>query len=366
MVKAEEFDDDKFIAGLVKQLDDDTNIAADCAHSSEFTGYMDTGSYSLNALLSGSIYGGTPNNKTLAFAGETTTGKTFFVLGIAKNFLDANPTGWVLYFDTESAVTTAMLMERGIDVKRFIISEPETVQQWKTKALKFLESYMAAPEDKRMPFLMILDSLGNLSTTKELEDSMAGSEKKDMTRPGAIRAAFRTVRLKMAKAKVPMLITNHTYAAIGTMYPTQEISGGGGMKYASDTIALLSKRQDKDGNETIGSVIHIMLWKSRLTREKQRVDVLLNHRTGLDRYYGLLEIAEKHDVVKKVHVGKVDKYEFPDGRRVFASAVRAEPEKFYTQEVLCAIDNACTKQFKYGQEDDRPVTATEETEEEAA
>jgi RecA/RadA recombinase len=131
-----------FLTGLVKKIDDDyTSIADDEKGSGEFTGFIDTGSYALNALLSGSIYGGMPNNKVLAFAGEEATGKTFFTLGVVKHFLDQYPGSGCVYYDVEAAITKKMLVDRGIDPKRVIIAEPETLQQFRTHALKILEAY---------------------------------------------------------------------------------------------------------------------------------------------------------------------------------------------------------------------------------
>jgi len=119
-----------FLKALVKDLkDDNTSILGDGESSAEFSGCIDTGSYALNAVLSGSLYGGVPNNKITAFAGESATGKTFFVLGVVKQFLQDNPTGGVIYYDTEAAVTRDMMSSRGIDPKRVIIAEPDTIMR---------------------------------------------------------------------------------------------------------------------------------------------------------------------------------------------------------------------------------------------
>ena len=172
-----------FFNNLVDELkDEDTKILSEGGASAEYTGCIDTGSYALNAVLSGSIYGGVPNNKVTAFAGESATGKTFFVLGIVKQFLDSNPTGGVIYFDTEAAVTKGMMEDRGIDTSRVVISEPDTIQKFRHTSLKIIENYSAQKESKREPMIMILDSLGQLSSTKEMEDTMEGKETKDMTK----------------------------------------------------------------------------------------------------------------------------------------------------------------------------------------
>ena len=126
-----------FFRSLIKEIkDEDTSIAADGVGSAEFGGFIDTGSYILNAVLSGSLYGGIPDNKITAFAGESATGKTFFVLGVVKSFLDRNPDAGVIYYDTEAAVTKGMMEERGIDTKRVIIAEMDTIQKFRTHSLR--------------------------------------------------------------------------------------------------------------------------------------------------------------------------------------------------------------------------------------
>jgi len=336
-----------FFNDLVDQLkDEDTTILADGAASAEFNSCIDTGSYALNALLSGSIYGGVPNNKVTAFAGESATGKTFFVLGVIKRFLDDNPEGGVIYFDTEAAVTRNMMESRGIDAKRVIISEPDTIQKFRHTALQIIEKYTAQPEGKRKPMIMVLDSLGQLSSTKEMEDSAEGKETRDMTKAQIIKATFRVLNLKLAKIGVPLLVTNHVYDVVGAYIPTKELSGGSGLKYTASTIVMLSKKKDKDGTEVVGNIIKAKLQKSRFTKENSTVEIRLTYSKGLDRYYGLLDIAEKYDIIKKVST----RYELPDGTKVFGKNINEEPEKYFTKDVLDKIDEVCKKEFLYGQE----------------
>jgi RecA/RadA recombinase len=335
-----------FFRDLIKEVgDEDTSIAADGVGSAEFGGFIDTGSYMLNAVLSGSIYGGVPDNKVTAFAGESATGKTYFVLGVVKSFLDSNKSAGVIYYDTEAAVTKGMMEERGIDTTRVIIAEPDTIQKFKTHALKMIEAYEKQPEDKRPPMMFVLDSLGLLSTTKEMEDSLEGKETRDMTKSQMIKAAFRVLTLKLAKVKVPMLVTNHVYEVIGSYVPTKELGGGTGLKYAASTIAMLSKKKEKDGTDVIGNVIRIKMYKSRLSKENQDASVLLTYSKGLDRYYGLLDLAEKYEIFKKVST----RYELPNGEKVFGKNINEEPEKYYTDDILKQIDAAAAKEFKYGE-----------------
>ena len=211
-----------FFKNIVKELNDvNTNFGDSGLNSSEYSGTVDTGSYILNAVLSGSIYGGVPNNKILAFAGESATGKTFFALGVIKKFLDDNKEGAVFYFDTEAAVTKDMLESRGVDASRVIISEPDSVQKFRHTCLQILENYSSSKPEERPPMMIVLDSLGQLSTSKEIEDSMEGKETRDMTRAQVLKAAFRVLNLKMAKVNVPMIITNHVYYVVGSYFPTK-------------------------------------------------------------------------------------------------------------------------------------------------
>lgn len=342
-----------FFRNLVDDIkDDDTSIAADGAQSAEFSGTVDTGSYILNAALSGSLYGGIPNNKITAFAGESATGKTFFVLSCVKSFLDNNPTGGIVYYDTEAAVTKEMMESRGIDTKRVIIAEPDTIQKFRHHALKVIESYDKAPETSRPPMMIVLDSLGLMSTTKELEDTNDGKETRDMTKAQVIKATFRVLTLKLAKVKMPMIVTNHVYELVGSYIPTKEMGGGTGLKYAASSIAYLSKKKERDGTEIVGNIIKCKMHKSRISKENKDVEVLLHYEKGLDRYYGLLPLAEKYGIIKKVST----RFELPDGSKVFGKTINSDPEKYFTEEIMARLEDAARKEFLYGIESDEPRT----------
>ena len=338
-----------FLRELIKELkDEDTSLAADGTGSAEFGGFIDTGSYALNAVLSGSLFGGVPDNKVTAFAGESATGKTYFVLGVVKSFLEKHTNGAVVYYDTEAAVTKQMMDERGIDTKRVIIAEPDTIQKFKTHALKLLDAYDQKPEKDRPPMMFVLDSLGMLSTSKEMEDSLEGKDTRDMTKAQIIKAAFRVLTLKLAKVKIPLLVTNHVYELVGSYVPTKEISGGTGLKYAASTIAMLSKRKEKDGTDVIGNIVKIKMYKSRLSKENSQIEVLLTYAEGLDRYYGLLDLAEKYGIFKKVST----RYQLPDGTSAFGKNINEDPEKYFTEDVLKQLEVAVQKEFKYGVSDE--------------
>ena len=305
--------------------------------------YIDTGSYLFNGLLSGSLSGGLPSNKITALAGESATGKTYFALGIVKQFLDTHPEAGVLYFESESAIPKELIESRGIDSKRMVILPVVTIQEFRTQSIKILDAYL---ETEQKPMMIVLDSLGNLSTTKELEDTAAGSETRDMTRAQIIKACFRVLTLKLGRANVPLVVTNHTYDVIGAYMPTKEMGGGSGLKYAASSIIYLSKKKDKEGTEVIGNIIHCKTQKSRLTVENKMIDVKLGYQSGIDRYYGLLEFGEKHGVFKR----SGNRYEI-DGKQLYGKSIYSEPEKYFDEETMDKLEAAAKKEFLYGEVD---------------
>ena len=304
--------------------------------------YIDTGSYILNALISGSIHKGLPSNKITAFAGESATGKTFFILGLVRQFLSDNPSGGVLYFESESALTPEMIEERDIDTKRFVQLPVSTIQEFAQQASRVVDAHIEKGEGS--PLLLCLDSLGMLSTAKEVGDITEGADKVDMTKARIVKGTFRVLTLKLAKAGIPLLVTNHTYKQVGAMFPQDIMGGGSGLQYAASNIVFLSKKKEKDGTDVIGNIIHCKNFKSRLAKENKKVDVLLSYDEGLNRYYGLLELAEKYEIFKKVST----RYELPDGAKLYAKQILKDPKKYFTQDIMDSLDEAAKKEFSYG------------------
>jgi RecA/RadA recombinase len=343
---------------LLKEIDNEyAGIADEGIEAGDVTGFIGTGSYSLNALLSGSIYGGLPANKVTALAGEPSTGKTFYAINIVRQFLRDNKDGFVFYFESESAISKQMLSDRNVDTKRVAVVPVATIQEFRTQAVKILDKYIEDKEKKdRPPMLFVLDSLGNLSTDKEMTDIAEGKDTRDMTRAQLVRGAFRVLTLKLGKAKVPLIVTNHVYDVVGSYVPTKKMGGGSGLEYAASTILFLSKKKDKDKDGSVsGAIITANLKKARLTIENKKVETLLDYSYGLDPYYGLIDLAEKFGIMKKV----ANKYEMPDGSKAFESVIQLNPEKYFTKDIMDKIDEACKNEFLYGKSN---VTDTEESE----
>ena len=338
-----------FLKDIIKETGNEyAGLVSDGIDSADVTSFIDTGSYAFNALLSGTIYGGMPSNKITAIAGEAATGKTFFALGICKAFLDKDPDAGIIYFESESAISKQMIEARGIDSKRMVIVPVATVQEFRNQSIKILDKYIEQTEKTRKPLMFVLDSLGMLSTTKEMEDTAAGKETRDMTRSQIVKSTFRVLTLKLGRANIPMIMTNHTYDVIGSMFPQKEMGGGSGLKYAASSIIYLSKRKDKEGTEVVGNIIHCKNFKSRLTKENAMIDVKLTYKTGLDKYYGLIELGEEAGVFKKVST----RYEMPDGSKVFGKNINDNPEKYFTKEVLDKIDETAKRKFLYGSDEE--------------
>ena len=338
-----------FLKEIIKETGNEfASLASEGITAGDVTSFIDTGSYSFNALLSGSIYGGLPGNRITAIAGEASTGKTFFALGIIKHFLDKDKDAGVVLFESENAVSKSMIEARGVDSKRVVVVPVSTVQEFRSQSIKILDKYLEQEEKDRQPLMFVLDSLGMLSTTKEMTDTAEGKETRDMTRSQIVKSTFRVLTLKLGQANVPLLMTNHTYDVIGSMFPQKEMGGGSGLKYAASTIIYLGKRKEKLGTEVIGNIIHCKIYKSRITKENAKVDVKLTYKHGLDKHYGLLELGEEAGIFKKVST----RFETPDGSKVFGKQINDNPDKYFTKEVLKKIDEFANKKFTYGSDEE--------------
>ena len=331
-----------FLKDIVKEIGDEyTKLASDISEDERF---IDTGSLVFNGLLSGSIFGGVSGNKITALAGESSTGKTFFALAVVKNFLDTNPDAYALYFDTESSITRALLESRGIDTTRLVVINVVTIEEFRSKALRAVDIYLKTNIEDRKPCMFVLDSLGMLSTEKEITDALNDKQVRDMTKSQLVKGAFRMLTLKLGQANIPLIVTNHTYDVIGSYVPTKEMGGGSGLKYAASTIIYLSKKKEKDQGEVVGNLIKAKTHKSRLSKENKEVTIRLYYdERGLDRYYGLLELGE----IGGLWQNKAGRYEI-NGKKVFAKQILAAPEEYFTDDVMARLEETARTTFSYG------------------
>jgi RecA/RadA recombinase len=257
--------------------------------------FISTGNYLFNAQISGSLFGGIPNSRTVAFAGETGTGKTFLTLNACR---EAQKKGYyIIYCDSEAAVDEVQFIKFGLDpakVRYQPINTPLEFKYFVANLLKQLKDARAA--GKAVPRIMlVLDSLGNLATTKERSDALAKSEKKDMTKQQELRSLFRVITMDLAEAKIPFIMTAHTYAGIGGFIPEDVMSGGGGPLYNASVITFLYKSQlkeDKPAGEgevdlkATGIIVRSKPKKNRFARPIQ-IRFHISFYKGMNPYVGL-------------------------------------------------------------------------------
>jgi len=334
-----------FLDSVIKDSGNEyASIVSDGVAAGDVTSFVDTGSYIFNAVVSGSIFGGIPSNKVTALAGESSTGKTFFALSVVRSFLNNNPSGGVIYFESESAISKDMIESRGIDSKRMVIFPVATIEEFRTQATRIVDKYMKEPKGERQPMMFVLDSLGMLSTSKEMQDIADDKQVRDMTKSQLVKGAFRMLTLKLGQANIPLIVTNHTYDVIGSYVPTKEMGGGSGLKYASSTIIYLSKKKEKDQKEVIGNIIKAKTHKSRLSKENKEVNIRLYYDArGLDRYYGLLELGEIGGMWKNV----AGRYEM-NGKKIYAKEILKNPTEYFTDDIMEKLDAIAKQQISYG------------------
>jgi len=249
--------------------------------------YINTGNYLLNAQLTGSLFGGIPNSRSICFAGESGTGKTFLTLNACR---EAQKMGYsVIYCDSEAAVDEDIMRNFGVDpdkvryqpvatsleVRHFVANLCDNLRKYKEKGIELPK------------IMLVLDSLGNLATTKERADAASGSEKKDMTKQQDLRSLFRVITTDLAEFKIPFIFTNHTYATIGAYVPGQTISGGGGAIYNASIILQLSKAGLKeDGANKTGIIVTSKPAKNRFARPLP-IKFHISFYKGMNPYVGL-------------------------------------------------------------------------------
>jgi len=327
---------------------------------SEVDEWIPTGNYLLNGSISGSLFGGIPNTRSFGLMGDPGTGKSFVCLNVAR---EAQKKGYdIIYCDTEGAIDKTGALKFGIDANRLRYQPIKTVSQFQTFVANLVDMVNKARAKGESPkILLILDSLGMLSTDKELADAMKGHNAADMgAKAKELRKLFRVITLDLTAAKIPLICTNHVYTGGGFM-PTKESSGGDGPIFAMSVISFLSKAQLKEGSSTTktGIVVTSNLKKSRFTVPEQ-VKFHISFANGMNPYVGLQDYVTWDSC--GVERGKLEEVKGPDGKKEMKFTANASSTrwavkhlgktvttselftaKVFTPEVLEELDNKVIK-----------------------
>lgn len=332
---------------------------------SEVTEWIHTGNYHLNACVSGSLFGGWPNNRSCSIAGPSGTGKTFLTLNSVREAINMGYN--VVYYDSEAAVDREQMIKFGIDVSKVNYQPVNTVQDFRTSITtitsKMQEAKRAGAE---LPKLMIiLDSAGNLATAKEIEDARTGSDKSDMTRSKILKSIFRIIMTPLADLKIPFIFTNHTYMTQD--FISRQVAGGGtGPEYAASIVLFLTKAQLKEGAEKTGIVVTAKPNKNRFAKPHP-IKFHLHYTKGMNPYVGLENYVswETCGITKGV-IEKGQKIPKATARNWICEHLDETvpnseffTEKVFTEEVLKKIDAHIQPLFNYNTETDDAIDVDE-------
>lgn len=254
---------------------------------SEIDHYIPTGNYNLNACLTGSLFGGYPNNRAVALAGPSGTGKTFLLMNAIKQAQDLGYS--IVFYDSENAVDKDLVEKFGIDARKFRYEPCNTVQEFRSSVTALTDTLIEQKnKGAALPKIMIcLDSAGNLATQKEVDDAKSGSDKADMTRAKLLKSTFRILMTKLGICKIPFLFTNHTYQT-QDLFSKQVGGGGTGPEYAASIILFLGKAKLKDGAEQTGIIVTAKPNKNRFAQPLP-IKFHISFNKGMNAYIGLEE-----------------------------------------------------------------------------
>ena len=246
----------------------------------------------INIALSGRLDGGlTPG--LIMWAGPSKHFKTAFSLLMAKSYLDKYPDAALLFYDSEFGTPQSYFDSFGIDAKRVIHTPLTNIEQLKFDIMTQLEGV-----ERSDHLIIIIDSIGNLASKKEVEDALEGKSVADMSRAKQIKSLFRMITPHLSLKDIPMVVVNHTYKTM-ELYSKDVVGGGTGSYYAADNIFILGRQQEKEGTEVVGYNFIINVEKSRYVREKSKIPVTVRHDGGISRWSGLLDMAlESGHVIK--------------------------------------------------------------------
>ena len=325
---------------------------------SDVTEWIDTGNYHLNACVSGSLFGGWPNNRSCSIAGPSGTGKTFLILNSIREAINMGYN--VVFYDSEAAVDKDLMKKFGIDTNKVNYQPTNTVQEFRTSVTTITSKMQEVKRSGgEVPKIMIiLDSAGNLATAKEIEDARSGSEKSDMTRSKILKSIFRIIMTPMADLKIPFLFTNHTYQTQD--FISRQVAGGGtGPEYAASIVLFLGKAQLKEGTEKTGIIVTAKPNKNRFAKPHP-IKFHLHYTQGMNKYVGLENYIDWEDIgIARGIIEKGEKIPKATARNWICKHLdetvsNAEffSEKVFTEEVLKKIDAKIYPLFNYNTEVD--------------
>ena len=257
----------------------------------------------INVALSGRLDGGLTPGLTM-WAGPSKHFKTAFSLLMAKSYLDKYPDAALLFYDSEFGTPQSYFDSFGIDTERVLHTPLTDIEQLKFDVMNQLTNL-----ERGDKLIIIIDSIGNLASKKEVEDALAEKSVADMSRAKQVKSLFRMVTPHLTMKDIPMVVVNHTYKEIG-MFPKDIVGGGTGSYYSADNIFILGRQQEKEGTEIVGYNFIINVEKSRYVKEKSKIPVTVSFDGGISRWSGLLDIALDSGHVIKPSNGwysKVDK-----------------------------------------------------------
>jgi RecA/RadA recombinase len=325
----------------------------DQSNFSEVTEWIDTGNYHLNACISGTLFGGWPNNRSCSIAGPSGTGKTYLILNSVKGAIDM---GYhVIFYDSEAAVDKTTMEKFGIDTTKVNYQPVNTVQEFRqsvtTITKKMQEAKRTGSELPKM--MIILDSAGNLATQKEIDDAVSGNEKSDMTRSKILKSIFRIIMTPLADLKIPFLFTNHTYQTQD--FISRQVAGGGtGPEYAASIVLFLNKAQLKEGDQKAGIVVTAKPNKNRFAKP-QNIKFHLHYTEGMNRYVGLEQYIDWEDIgITRGVIEKGEKVPKKTARNWICKHLEETvpnkeffTERVFTKEILEKIDKKIYDLFNY-------------------
>lgn len=256
----------------------------------------------INIALSGSLDGGLAPGLTM-WAGPSKHFKTAFSLLMAKSYMDKYPDSVLLFYDSEFGTPQAYFESFGIDMDRVLHTPITDIELLKFDCMKQIEGI---ERDERV--IIIIDSIGNLASKKEVEDALDGKSTTDMTRAKQLKSFFRMVTPHLTIKDIPMIAVNHTYKTL-EMYAKDVVGGGTGSYYSADNIFIIGRQQEKDNKkELLGYNFIINVEKSRYVREKSKIPVTVLHEGGISKWSGLLDMAEESGHIAKTKIGNSTAY----------------------------------------------------------